>query len=84
MGVLSTKILALVLNETLTHPRGYQHGWHTDTKTVKSESDVLSILSRFGVGEIVTCWDAYGGCNVVSEAAVLVKGQNEKRSVPLR
>lgn len=84
VGILPTKVLTLVLNETLAHPWRDQHGWHTNAQAVKGECDVLSVLRRFGVGEVVACRNPHGRRDVVAEAAVLVKGQNEERGVPLR
>lgn len=84
VGVLATKVLALVLNKTLAHPRRDQHGRHTDTQPVKGKSNVLSILCLFGIGEVVTCRHTHGRGDVVSETAVLVKGEDEERGVPLR
>lgn len=82
--VLSTKVLALVLHKTLADPRRDQHGGHTDSQPIKGKSDVLSVLGFFGVGEVVTCGDAHGRGDVISETAMLVKGEDEERGVPLR
>lgn len=84
VGILPAKVLALVLNKTLAHPRGYQHGGDTDTQPVKGKSNVLSVLGCLGVGEAVTCGHAHGRGNVVPETAVLVKSEDEERGVPLR
>lgn len=84
MRILSAEVLTLVLHKALAHPRGNQHGGHTDTQTVKRKSNVLAVLGCFGVGEVVTCGHAHGRGNVVSETAVLVKGEDEERGVPLR
>lgn len=82
--VLPTKVLALILNKTLAHPRRNQHGGDTDTQPVKGKSNILSILGCLGVGEAVTCGHAHGRGDMISETAVLVKSEDEERGVPLR
>ena len=84
MGVGVAAVRSLVLDEALSDPRGDEVRRHAHAETRKVEGDVLAVERGLGVGKVVAGRDVLGGRDVVREAAVLVKGEDEERLVPLR
>jgi hypothetical protein len=80
---LAAVIGTLLLNVSLTDPRGDEKSGNTATETVKLVSVLLAVGGLLGVGQVVGA-SGQGRGNVVVEATALVEGQDEESFLPLR
>jgi hypothetical protein len=83
--VLAALVTALVLDDALADPWRDDERRHADAQTrVKSNVMFLPVGGFPGISETVADRDVLGRRDVVSEAAVLVEGEDEEGRVPLR